>query len=106
MQIQPAALGLSGRNLQPLLPPDALDAFVIHPPSFSMQHGSDASVTIAAVLPCQPHNILPQRSFVCSGLFRISLAATRMPQNLACAALGYAVALHGAYHSLATALGA
>src|SRR5690606_31210454 len=49
--IQPEAafLRLLLGNLQPLPPPDALDAFGVHRPSLRPQHRRDPAIAIAAV---------------------------------------------------------
>src|SRR4029079_13458127 len=47
---EPASLGLLLRNLEPLPPPDPLDALVVHHPPGVPQHGCDPSIAITAVL--------------------------------------------------------
>ena len=53
-QPKPAALGLLGGNLQPLSPPNPLDALVVDDPSSRRpQQLRDLAITVAAVLPSQ-----------------------------------------------------
>src|SRR5665213_2369971 len=47
---EPTSLWLLLRNLQPLQPPDPLDAFDVHHPPGVSQHGCDPSIAITAVL--------------------------------------------------------
>ena len=47
---QTPPLGMLLGNLQPLAPPDALYALVIHDPAFGFEKGRDPPVTVAAIL--------------------------------------------------------
>src|SRR5690606_35192039 len=49
IQPEPAFLRLFLGNLQPLPPPDALDAFGIHRPTLGSQHRRDPAIAIAAI---------------------------------------------------------
>src|SRR3954471_12581689 len=52
-QPEPAALGLPGRDLQPLASPDALDPLVVDEPTGPAQQLGDLTIAIAAILPGQ-----------------------------------------------------
>ena len=72
---QPAPLGLSRGHFQPFLPPDTLNALVVHSPPVPLQHVCDPSVAISAVLSRQADNALGQTFFRFRELRNVSMAA-------------------------------
>jgi hypothetical protein len=56
---QAAALRLPRRHLQPLLPPDALDALVVGAPARHPQQRRDAPVAIPAIQLGQGNDLVP-----------------------------------------------
>jgi|TARA_B100001971_G_scaffold137830_1_gene127337 hypothetical protein len=51
-------------NLQPLAPPDALYALVIHDPAFGFEKGRDPPVTVAAILAGKADDVRGQRLLI------------------------------------------
>ena len=56
IQPQSPALGLLLGHLEPLLPPDALDSFVVHPPAVQPQQPSHPAIPIAPIQARQLHH--------------------------------------------------
>jgi len=63
-QPQPGALGLPGRDLQPLASPDPLDPFVVDQPAGLAQQLGDLAIAVAAILPDQLDHVGGQPRFI------------------------------------------
>ena len=89
-QPKPAALGLFGGNLQPLSPPDPLDALVVDDPaSRRPQQLRDLAIAVAAVLPGQFDDIGREPFLVISTLRCLALRRAMLTERRAGTTLGY-----------------
>ena len=89
-QPQPAALGLFGGNLQPLSPPDPLDALVVDDPAGRCsQQLRDLAVAVAAVLPRQFDDVGGQPLLVVTPLGRLALRRAMLSECRAGTTLGH-----------------
>ena len=88
-QPKPAALGLFGRNLQPLSSPDPLDPLVVDdPPRRRPQQLRDLAIAVAAVLPGQLDDIGREPFLVVTTLARLALRRAMLPERRAGTTLG------------------
>jgi hypothetical protein len=87
-QPQPAALGLSGGDLQPLASPDPLDPFVIDQPAGPAQQLGDLAIAIPAVLPGQLDNLVRQPGFVVTAPRHLALRRAMLAERRAGTTLG------------------
>lgn len=106
VQPQPTAFGLPVRHLQPLPPPDAFDPLDVHDPASLVQHRSDATIAIAAILESERRDVGGQRCFVIRGLGDLALRRTMLTENPAGPSLGHAQFLDDMIHAGAAAGGA
>jgi hypothetical protein len=89
-QPKPAALGLFGRNLQPLSPPDPLDALVVDDPSCRRpQQLRDLAVAVAAVLPGQFDDIGREPLLVVTPAGSLTLRRAMLSERRTGTTLGY-----------------
>ena len=86
---QPPALGLPGRNFEPLLPPDPLDPLIIHQPAGTPQQFGDLAIAVAAVLPGQFDNVSGQAFLVFGAPRLLALRRAVLSKRRTGAALGY-----------------
>src|SRR5690606_7220667 len=70
-------------NLQPLPPPDALDAFGVDRPSLRPQHRRDPAIAIAAIPGSEPDDCSGHRRFTCSASGLRALGRAVLTENLA-----------------------
>lgn len=72
IQPETPSLRLFLGNLQPLPPPDALDALGIHRPALRSQHRRDPAIAIAAIPGSEPDGVGGERLFIrpASGFLR------------------------------------
>ncbi len=70
---EPVSLGLLGRDLEPLAPPDAFYPLVVHMPAFGSQQGRDAPIAVTAILARQVDDRGRQRLLVWSRYGLVSL---------------------------------
>ena len=61
---QASALGLAGRNLQPLASPDPLDSLVVDKPAGPAQQLGNLAIAVAAILPGQFDDIVRQKRLI------------------------------------------
>src|SRR5690606_22738322 len=83
IQPEPAFLRLFLGNLQPLPPPDALDAFGIHRPTLGSQHRRDPAIAIAAIPGGEPDDVRRQRLFIRPAFGLLALGRTVLSEDLA-----------------------
>src|SRR5690606_29900717 len=87
----PAFLRLFGWNLQPLLPPDALDPLVVdHPAHLAAQKLGDLAIAIAAIAAGQCDDVLGQLLLVVPAARNTPLRGAMLPQHEAYPALRHA----------------
>src|SRR5436190_15412371 len=72
-QPQPPALGLFGRDLQPLAPPDPLDPLIVDQPAGPAQQLGDLAIAVAAILPDQLDDVGRQPCLVVSTVRDLAL---------------------------------
>ena len=106
VQPKPAPLRLSARYLQPLAPPDALNAFGVHPPAFCPQQRRDPAVPVAAILRRQRYYRLGQYGLVGPNYPHLALRRTWLAQRATGATLGYPERRLHMPHASTAALGA
>ncbi len=87
VQPEPAFLRLFLGNLQPLPPPDALDAFGVHSPALGAQHRRDPAIAIAAIPRGEPDDVGGQRLFIRPAFQLLALGRTVLAENRAGKAL-------------------
>lgn len=88
-QPQPAALGLLGWNLQPLLSPDPLDTLVVDDPTRRCPHElRDLTIAVATVLAGEFDDVGGQPIFVVASLRRLALRRAMLSERRAGATLG------------------
>src|SRR5580658_5155170 len=87
-QPQPAALGLSGRNLQPLASPDPLDPLVIDQPAGSAQQLGNLAIAVATILPGQLDDVGGEPCFIVSALRKLALRRAVLAKSGTGAPLG------------------
>src|SRR5947209_8762404 len=88
IQPQPPALGLLGRDLQPLASPDPLDPLVVHQPAGPAQQLGDLAIAIAAVLPGQFDDVVCQSRFILTAPRDLALRRAMLPERRTGTALG------------------
>src|SRR5690606_35140917 len=85
---EPALLRLFGRNLQPLLSPNALDPLVVdHPAHLAAQKLGDLAIAIAAIPAGQCNDVLGQLLLVVPAVGHAALRGAMLPQHTAYPAL-------------------
>jgi hypothetical protein len=84
-----ATLGLPGRDLHPLAPPDPLHPLVVDPPAGRLQQGADLPIAVAAVLLSQRDEVAGQRGFVVYAPRYLTLCRAVLPERPAGPTLGY-----------------
>ena len=85
------ALGLFGRNLQPLTPSDSGDPLDVRPPAPLPQQRCDPAVAIAAVLDGKRRDVGGQSSFIIGPRRLLALCGTILPENSTSKPLGHAM---------------
>ena len=86
---EPAALGLSRGDLQPLPSPDALDPFLVHRPARGPQQRRDPAIAVTAILLGQRDDVGGQCRFVIRPGRGLSLGGAMLAEDDAGATLGY-----------------
>jgi hypothetical protein len=81
VQPKAAALGLPGRNLQPLASPDPLHPLVIDEPASPAQQFGDLAIAVAAVLPGQLYNVGRQPLLVITALRDLALCRAMLAER-------------------------
>src|SRR5690606_24251797 len=88
IQPEPTLLRLFGRNLQPLLSPNALDPLVVdHPAHLAAQKLGDLAIAVAAILAGQCNDVLGQLLLVVPTAGNAALRGAMLPQHAAYPAL-------------------
>src|SRR5437763_2301763 len=82
------ALGLFGRDLQPLAPPDPLDPLIVDQPAGPAQQLGDLAIAVAAILPDQLDDVGGQPCLVVSTLRDLALRRAMLTECRAGTALG------------------
>ena len=100
------ALGLFGRNLQPLTSPDPGDPFDVHPPAPLPQQRRDPAVAIAAVLDGKRRDVSGQSRFVIGPCRLLALGGTMLPEHPTGEPLGHAMLGDDMLHTGAATCGA
>jgi hypothetical protein len=90
VQPKPTALGLPGRNLEPLASPDPLDPFVVDEPTGPAQQLSDLAIAVAAIVPGQLDNVSGQPLFIVTAVRDLALCRAMLAERRTGAALGNA----------------
>ena len=103
---EPASLRLLLRNLQPLQPPDPLDAFDVHHPPSVPQQGCDPSIAITAVLVGERDDVGGQSRFIIRHRWYLALCGSMLAKNPTRKALGYAMLGNDMIHAGTAAGGA
>src|SRR5947208_6184080 len=88
IQPQTPALGLFGRDLQPLAPPDPLDPLIVDQPAGPAQQLGDLAIAVAAILPRQLDDVGGQPRFVLTAPRDLALRRAMLPESRTSAALG------------------
>src|SRR5690606_23569067 len=89
---EPAFLRLFGWNLQPLLPPDALDPLVVdHPAHLAAQKLGDLAIAVAAIAAGQCNDVLGQLLLVVPAARNTPLRGAMLPKHEAYPALRHAL---------------
>src|SRR3954452_25347283 len=78
---EPASLRLLLRNLQPLQPPDSLDAFDVHHPPGGLQQGCDPSIAITAVLGGERDDVGGQSRLIIRHRWNLALCESMLAKN-------------------------
>ena len=85
---QTAALGLLGRDLQPLASPDPLDPLVVDEPAGLAQQRGDLAIAVAAILPGQRDDVGGQPLFIITAPRHLALRRAVLAERRTGAALG------------------
>jgi hypothetical protein len=101
-----AAFRLLCENLQPLTPPDPLDALLVHRPAGRPQERRNPAVSIAAVLAGKIDNVGGQCRFVIGRPRYLALRGPVLAESLACASLRHTEFSPYMVHAGATTCGA
>lgn len=89
---KPASPGLFGWNLQPLLPPDALDPLVVdHPARLAAQKLGDLAIAVAAIAAGQCNNVVGQLLLIVPAARNAALRGAMLPQSTIYPALRHAL---------------
>ena len=88
IQPETPALGLLGRDFQPLAPPDPLDPLVVDQPAGSAQQLGDLAIAIAAILPGQLDDVGRQPRFVVATVRDLALRRAMLTERRTGTALG------------------
>ena len=88
------SLRLLHRNLQPLLPPDPLDALVVHRPAGSFQQCRDTAVAVAAELGGQRDDVGSQSCLIMRRRRHLALCRAMLAENPAGPPLRHAKLAH------------
>jgi hypothetical protein len=88
IQPEATALGLPGRNLQPLASPNPLHPLVVEEPAGPAQQLGDLAIAVAAILPSQLDNVGRQPLFVLTALRYLALCRAMLAERRTGAALG------------------
>ena len=88
VQPETAALGLLGRDLQPLASPDPLDPLVVDQPAGPAQQLGDLAIAVAAILPGQLDDVGCQPLFVVTAPRDLALRRAVLPERRTGTALG------------------
>ena len=103
---EPASLRLFLRNLQPLPPPDPLDALDVHHPPGAQQHGCDPSIAISAVLGGERDDVGGQSRLIIRHRWNLALCGSMLAKNTTRKALGDAMLGNDMIHAGTAAGGA
>ena len=103
---EPTLLRLLLRHLQPLPPPDPLDAFGVHHPAGIAQQRRNPAVAIAAVLAGERNDVRRQGGFVGAAPRHLALRRSMLSQDAARPALRHVQLRHDVLDAAATAGGA
>jgi hypothetical protein len=87
-QPQAGALGLPGRDFQPLASPDPLDPLVIDQPAGPAQQLGDLAIAVAAILPGQFDEVGGQPGFILSAMGDLALRRAMLAERRTGATLG------------------
>jgi hypothetical protein len=87
-QPEPPALGLLGRDLQPLAPPDPLDPLGVDDPARSAQQLGDLAVAVTAVLPSELDDVGGEPRLVVTAPRDLALRRAVLAERRAGATLG------------------
>lgn len=93
IQPKPTFLGLLFWDLQPFLPPDPFDSFMVHMPAAVVQQSGDHAIPIAAELFGQRDDVPGQPGFVRETTGHFALRRAMLTQCAANPALRYAEGL-------------
>src|SRR4051812_37704772 len=96
---EPASLRLLLRNLQPLQPPDPLDAFDVHHPTGVPQHGCDPSIAITAVLGGECDDVGGQSRLITRHHWSLALCGSMLAKNPTRKAFGDAMLGNDTIHA-------
>jgi hypothetical protein len=88
VQPEPTALGLPGRDLQPLASPDPLDPLVVDEPAGPAQQLGNLAIAIATILPGQLDEIGRQPLLVVTALRDLALRRAMLAEGRTGAPLG------------------
>ena len=103
---EPLSLRLLCWKLQPLPPPDPLDALDVHHPASVAQQRRDPAIAIAAILDGERDYVRGQRSLIIWRPSDLALRRAMLAENAAGETLGHAEAFPDALHADAAASGA
>src|SRR5208283_3710726 len=96
---EPLPLWLLCRDLQPLPPPDALDALDVHRPAGAPQQRRDPSIAVAAILDGERNDVDGQRRLVIRRPGDLALRRAMLAENAAGETLGHAELFPDALHA-------
>ena len=101
-----ATLGLPGRDLQPLTPPDPLHALVVDQPASRLQQGADLAIAGAAIPLGQRDEVGCQCRLVLSTARHLALRRAVLPERSTGPALGHLHRLNDVLDTCTPARGA
>jgi len=88
IQPQASAFRLPGGDLQPLTSPDPLNPLVIDQPAGPAKQRGDLAIAVAAILPGQLDDIVPQPCFIVTAPRDLALRRAMLPERRTGTALG------------------
>ena len=96
---EPSPLGLLGRDLEPLQPPDPLHPLVVHSPPITSQQGTHPAVPITSVPAGQLHQRPREGLLVIGYCYRVPLCSPGLRKRPAGAPFGDAIPLLYQFHA-------
>ena len=106
IQPQTTLFGLFCWDFEPLTPPDALDALLVHQPPRPTKKSRNPPIAIAAILVSKLNDVGSQSCLIISSGWCLALCRSVLPQSPAGSSLGYPKLRHDMAHTRAATCGA